>query len=70
MSWTPSKMGKKGGAAKGPSKVRGDSEYYKSIRAKRKAAPKTLNTTNASPATGAMPPSDPNGPQNWDEFYK
>jgi len=43
MNWTPSKMGKKGGAAKGPSKVRGDSAYYKAIRAKRKAAPKTLN---------------------------
>jgi hypothetical protein len=61
MRWTPSKMGKKGGATKGPSKVRGDSEYYKAIRAKRKAAPKTLNTTNARVATGAPPPSDPNG---------
>jgi hypothetical protein len=44
-------MGKKGGATKGPSKVRGNSEYYKAIRAKRKAAPKTLNTTNGMGAT-------------------
>lgn len=37
MSWTPSKMGKKGGSAgRGASKIRGDSEYYKNIRAKRK----------------------------------
>lgn len=28
-------MGKKGGAVKGPSKVRGDSAYYRAIRAKR-----------------------------------
>jgi len=35
MSWTPSEMGKKGGAVKGASKIRGTSEYYKAIRAKR-----------------------------------
>ena len=46
MSWTPSKMGKKGGATKGPSKVRGDSEYYKAIRAKKKAAPKSTSHNN------------------------
>ena len=53
--WTPSKMGKKGGATKGPSKVRGDSEYYKAIRAKRKAAPKTRNTTTGMGATPDKP---------------
>lgn len=60
MKWTPSSMGKKGGAAKGTSKVRGDSEYYKAIWAKRRA-PKTLNTTNSCAAPGSSEPSDPNG---------
>jgi hypothetical protein len=35
MKWTPAAMGKKGGSKKGVSKKRGDSEYYKAIRAKR-----------------------------------
>ena len=35
MEWTPSSMGKKGGSKKGASKKRGDSDYYKAIRAKR-----------------------------------
>jgi hypothetical protein len=52
-------MGKKGGATKGPSKVRGDSEYYRAIRAKRKATPKTLNTTKQSAGTGPSPEPQP-----------
>ena len=35
---TASQMGEKGGSAgRGTSKIRGDSEYYKNIRAKRKS---------------------------------
>jgi hypothetical protein len=35
MNWTPAKMGKKGGKAKGLCKIRGDSAYYQAIVAKR-----------------------------------
>jgi len=34
-----SSLGKKGGKAKGVSKVRGDSEYYRKIRSMRKSKP-------------------------------
>jgi len=39
-TWTPATMGRKGGSAKGPSKVRGDAEYYRKMveaREKKKA---------------------------------
>ena len=42
-----SEYGRRGGSVKGKSKVRGDSEYYRSIRAKRKTYDKKSKILSA-----------------------